>query len=124
MNICPEFFAKARLQKTGFFYKSYFDKGKKMTEKTEVFQYDTQGTCSKRIFVQIENGIVQGVEFLGGCQGNLRGIGRLVNGMKIDDVIERLRGIDCGGKGTSCPDQLARCLLSYKQRSQTPTFVK
>ncbi len=72
--------------------------------------YQTQGTCSKFIEFDVEDGIVNDVVFYGGCNGNLQGIARLVNGMKVDDVISRLEGINCGGKGTSCPDQLAKAL--------------
>ncbi len=72
--------------------------------------YQTQGTCCKFIEFDVEDGIVNDVVFYGGCNGNLQGIARLVNGMKVDDVISRLEGINCGGKGTSCPDQLAKAL--------------
>lgn len=72
--------------------------------------YQTQGTCSKFIEFDVEDEIVNDVVFYGGCNGNLQGIARLVKGMKVDDVISRLEGINCGGKGTSCPDQLAKAL--------------
>ncbi len=72
--------------------------------------YKTQGTCSTNIEVEIENGIVNGVHFTGGCNGNLKGISSLVKGMKVEDVIERLEGIQCGSKPTSCPDQLCKAL--------------
>ena len=72
--------------------------------------YQTQGTCSKFIEFDVEDGIVNDVVFYGGCNGNLQGIARLVKDMKVDDVISRLEGINCGGKGTSCPDQLAKAL--------------
>ena len=72
--------------------------------------YQTQGTCSKFIEFDVEDGIVNDEVFYGGCNGNLQGIARLVKGMKVDDVISRLEGINCGGKGTSCPDQLAKAL--------------
>ena len=72
--------------------------------------YQTQGTCSKFIEFDVEDGIVNDVVFYGGCNGNLQGIASLVKGMKVDDVISRLEGINCGGKGTSCPDQLAKAL--------------
>ncbi|MGN0172855.1 MAG: TIGR03905 family TSCPD domain-containing protein [Acutalibacteraceae bacterium] len=70
----------------------------------------TKGTCSREINFTIENGILKNVSFLGGCNGNLKGIGSLVEGMKVEDVIKKLEGIDCGGRGTSCPDQLAKAL--------------
>lgn len=78
-------------------------------------QYQTQGTCSVLIdVVADENNIIQNVAFLGGCDGNLQGICRLVKGQKIDDVIAKLDGISCGGKPTSCPDQLCRALEQLK----------
>lgn len=78
-------------------------------------QYQTQGTCSVLIDVTADdNDVIQDVAFLGGCDGNLQGICRLVKGKKIDDVISRLDGIQCGGKPTSCPDQLCRALEQLK----------
>lgn len=80
-------------------------------------QYQTQGTCSMLIEVTAdENEVIQDVAFLGGCNGNLQGICRLVKGQKIDDVIIRLDGIRCGGKPTSCPDQLCRALKELKRQ--------
>lgn len=80
-------------------------------------QYPTQGTCSVMIDVAAdEDGTIRGVQFLGGCDGNLQGICRLVEGQRIDDVIARLDGIRCGGKPTSCPDQLCRALEQLKQQ--------
>lgn len=74
-------------------------------------QYQTQGTCSLLIDVAAdENNVIQDITFYGGCNGNLQGICRLVKGQKIDDVIQRLDGIRCGTKRTSCPDQLCRAL--------------
>lgn len=74
-------------------------------------QYQTQGTCSKLIEVTAdENNVIQEVTFYGGCNGNLQGITRLVKGQKIEDVIQRLEGIRCGAKPTSCPDQLCQAL--------------
>lgn len=74
------------------------------------YQYTTKGTCSKLIEFEVEEGIVKNVNFLGGCHGNLQGIAALVEGMPIEEVIKRLDGIDCKGKGTSCPDQFAQAL--------------
>ncbi|MCM1332918.1 MAG: TIGR03905 family TSCPD domain-containing protein [Bacteroides sp.] len=74
------------------------------------YQYLPQGTCSRVIDLEVENGIVKDVKFQGGCHGNLQGISALVNGMAVEDVISRLEGIKCGHKLTSCPDQLARAL--------------
>ena len=72
--------------------------------------YNTSDVCSKRIHCEINNGIIQHVRFEGGCNGNLQGIGRLVEGCKAIDVEQKLRGISCGGRPTSCPDQLARAI--------------
>ncbi|MBE6837226.1 MAG: TIGR03905 family TSCPD domain-containing protein [Ruminococcus sp.] len=74
------------------------------------YSYKTKGTCSKEIRFEVEDGILKNVEFIGGCNGNLKGIGSLVEGMEVEDVIERLEGITCGFKPTSCPDQLANAL--------------
>ena len=74
------------------------------------YEYKTKGTCSQRIFFDIENGKVQNVQFVGGCNGNLKGIAALVEGMDAEEVISRVEGIRCGMKGTSCPDQLAKAL--------------
>ena len=74
------------------------------------YQYRTKGTCSQAIFFEIEDGKLQNVQFLGGCNGNLKGIGALVEGMDVQTVIERLEGTKCGMKQTSCPDQLAKAL--------------
>lgn len=84
----------------------------------ETIQYKTVGTCCKMMYVQIDGDIVNDAEFLGGCSGNLQGIKHLIKGMPIEEVISKLKGIDCGGKGTSCPDQLAQCLTEYvKQKT-------
>lgn len=72
--------------------------------------YQPKGVCSKAIDVEVEEGIITSVKFTGGCNGNTQGISRLVVGMKAEDAISRLRGIKCGFKNTSCPDQLA-CAL-------------
>ena len=69
-----------------------------------------QGTCSRQIDIEVEDGIIRKVLFTGGCNGNTQGVAALVRGMKVDEAIARLEGIDCNGKGTSCPDQLARAL--------------
>ena len=74
------------------------------------YEYKTKGTCSQRIAFEIEDGKVRNVQYFGGCNGNLQGIGRLVEGMDVAEVIDRLKGIHCGMKPTSCPDQLARAL--------------
>ena len=81
------------------------------------FEYRTQGTCSQRILFDIEDGKVRNVQFLGGCNGNLKGIGSLVEGMDVDTVITRLEGTTCGMKATSCPDQLAKAMKAAKERA-------
>ena len=78
------------------------------------FTYKTRGTCSREIAFAVEDGKVKNVQFYGGCNGNLKGIGALVEGMDIDDVIARLEGTSCGGRPTSCPDQLAQALKTAK----------
>jgi len=82
------------------------------------YQYTTQGTCSRLIEFEVEEGIVRNVRFTGGCHGNLQGIGALVEGMKIEDVISKLDGILCRDKPTSCPDQLARALKSIAEKNR------
>lgn len=78
------------------------------------YEYKTKGTCSQRILFEINDGIVNNVEFIGGCNGNLKGISKLVEGMPVDEVIEKIEGIHCGFKTTSCPDQLAKALKEAK----------
>lgn len=74
------------------------------------YEYKTKGTCSQRILFDIQDEKVYNVQFVGGCNGNLQGISKLVEGMDIHEVIEKIRGIRCGMKPTSCPDQLATAL--------------
>ncbi len=78
------------------------------------YEYKTSGTCAGKIVLDIENGIVENVRFIGGCHGNTQGISKLVEGMSVDEVITRLEGIRCGMKSTSCPDQLAKALIAAK----------
>lgn len=74
-------------------------------------QYKTKGTCSRAIEITVNDlDVVTDIRFIGGCHGNTQGVAKLAIGMKREDIIAKLRGIDCGGKGTSCPDQLARAL--------------
>lgn len=80
------------------------------------FEYQTSGTCSRTILFSIEDGKVRNVQYIGGCNGNLKGISSLVEGMDIDEVISRLEGTTCGPKNTSCPDQLA-CALKEAKKS-------
>ena len=74
------------------------------------FNYRTQGTCAREISFELENSIVKDINFVGGCNGNLKGISALAEGKNAEDVIATLSGIRCGFKSTSCPDQLARAL--------------
>lgn len=77
---------------------------------TKHVEYKTSGTCSRGIIVDLEDGIIKECKFIGGCAGNTLGVGALVRGMTAEEAIERLSGIKCGFKSTSCPDQLARAL--------------
>ncbi len=72
--------------------------------------YKTHGTCSRAIEYEITDGVVTSCRFIGGCMGNTQGVAALVKGMKVEEAIARLKGINCGMRGTSCPDQLARAL--------------
>lgn len=78
-------------------------------------RFYTQGICCKAFDVEVEDGQVKSVKYYGGCSGNGQGISSLVVGMSVDDVISRLKGINCGGKGTSCPDQLACALENFER---------
>ncbi|MGM9934868.1 TIGR03905 family TSCPD domain-containing protein [uncultured Clostridium sp.] len=80
-----------------------------------MYSYKTSGICSSTINIEIEDNIIKNVEFIGGCAGNLLGIGSLVKGLSVDEVISKLQGIDCRGKGTSCPDQLSKALTAWKE---------
>lgn len=77
-------------------------------------RYQTKGTCSSAIDIEVKDGIIESVKFTGGCNGNLQGISSLVKGMKVEDAISKLKGIKCGFKSTSCPDQLACALESLQ----------
>ena len=78
------------------------------------YNYRPKGVCSQMMQIEVEDGVVKQLSVMGGCNGNLQGIGQLVQGMKVDDVITRLEGIRCGRKPTSCPDQLAQALKQIK----------
>lgn len=78
------------------------------------YTYQTRGTCSRQIIFSIQDNIIEEVRFVGGCMGNTQGVAALAQGRSVDEVISLLKGIDCGGKGTSCPDQLAQALEKYK----------
>ena len=79
-----------------------------------MYSYTTRGTCSRQILFDVVDGMVKNVQFVGGCAGNTQGVARLVDGMAVDEAISRLSGIQCRA-GTSCPDQLAKALIKYKQ---------
>ena len=78
------------------------------------YEYKPNGVCSKKIILEVEDDIVQSVEFVGGCPGNTVGIGALVKGMRVEEVVKRLEGITCGFKKTSCPNELSKFLKEYK----------
>ena len=80
------------------------------------YEFSPKGVCSRKMTIEIEGDTVKSLSVLGGCNGNLKGISSLVAGMKIDEIIKRLDGIDCAGKGTSCPAQLAIALKQYKEQ--------
>lgn len=80
------------------------------------YSYTPSGVCSKNIEIEVVDGTVVDVAFTGGCHGNLQGVGALVRGMPVKEVITRLEGIDCRGKGTSCPDQLASALKQISEK--------
>ena len=83
----------------------------------EQITYTTKGVCSRKIYVTVDDGIVKEVKFDGGCAGNTKGVAALSVGMTVDEVIERLEGIRCNFKPTSCPDQLAKALMEYKEKN-------
>lgn len=80
------------------------------------YSYRTEGTCCQAFDIEVEDGKVKNLEFYGGCNGNLQGICSLIRGMKLEDVIDRLEGIRCGSKATSCPDQLSKALRLIQER--------
>ncbi len=79
------------------------------------FTYKTKGVCSRQIDIEVDGDKIKNVKFMGGCDGNLKGICSLVKGMNVSDAIEKLEGINCRGKGTSCPDQLAQALKTIEK---------
>lgn len=79
------------------------------------YKYTPEGVCSMQMIFEIENNIIKKLKIVGGCPGNTVGVSKLVEGRNIDEVIEMLKGIQCGIKGTSCPDQVARALEEYKK---------
>ena len=81
-------------------------------------EYTTKGTCSRLIKFDVDGDKVKDVQFVMGCHGNTQGVAKLVEGMDIHEVINRLKGIDCNGRGTSCPDQLAKALEQYLEQNK------
>ncbi len=79
-------------------------------------EYKTRGVCASKILFDLDGDTVKNIRFVGGCNGNTQGVARLAEGMKIDEVIARLKGVHCGMKPTSCPDQLAQALLAAKEQ--------
>ena len=77
---------------------------------TKTIEFQTTGTCSRMILIEVKDGVIEKCKFIGGCAGNTQGVAALVCGMKVEDAISRLEGIRCGFKNTSCPDQLAKAL--------------
>lgn len=96
----------------------------KNKEKKMKIQFHPEGVCCQQMFVDIEDNKINEAMFLGGCNGNLQGIAKLIKGMDINDVIEKLEGVNCGGKGTSCPDQLAKGLKEYIRLSENGELQK
>lgn len=78
------------------------------------YEYKTSGVCASKILFEVNDGVVSNIRFIGGCSGNTQGVSLLADGMTVDEVIHRLRGVRCGMKSTSCPDQLARALENAK----------
>lgn len=79
-------------------------------------KYKTTGVCASEIQFEIKDSIIEKVQFIGGCPGNAIGVAHLIQGYKVEEAITRLKGIDCRGKGTSCPDQLAKALEAYLEK--------
>lgn len=77
--------------------------------------YKTKGTCARSIEFEVEDGILKDITFIGGCQGNTQGVAALAKGLPVNEVIDKLSGIQCGFRGTSCPDQLALALKRYQK---------
>ena len=83
---------------------------KKERKRHMLITYQPQGVCSQQMKIEVEEGMIQSVQVVGGCDGNLKGISSLLKGMKVEDAIQRMEGIRCGPRATSCPDQLAQAL--------------
>ena len=91
----------------------------KQVEGFDIVQYQPKGVCSRMMQIRIKDDVIQDVEFVGGCNGNLSGIGILVRGMHVNEVIQKLQGLPCGARKTSCPDQLTKGLSAYIQQKQS-----
>ncbi len=83
---------------------------------TKHIEYKTHGTCSKMIIMDVEDDIIKDCQYIGGCMGNTQGVAALVKGLTVDEAINKLKGIRCGSKPTSCPDQLATALQEAKNQ--------
>ena len=81
-----------------------------------MYSYKTRGTCSREIRFDVKDGMITEAQIVGGCMGNTQGVSKLVIGRSVDEIIGLLEGIDCGGRGTSCPDQFAQALKKYKEK--------
>ncbi len=88
------------------------------------YVYNTTGTCCKQFGIEVEGNKLVNLEFVGGCNGNLQGISALVKGMEIDDIIDKIAGIKCGNRATSCPDQLSKALRQIKVREEQSDVSK
>lgn len=84
------------------------------------YRYKPQGVCSREMIINVEDNIIKDIKVINGCDGNLKGIAKLLMGMNIDEVIARLKGIECGFKNTSCPDQIATALEKIKNGELQP----
>lgn len=82
-----------------------------------IYQYEPKGVCSMQMNIEVEDDIIKSVQIVGGCAGNTKGVSVLVEGMNINEAIKKLKGIDCRGRGTSCPDQLAIALEKIKEQT-------
>ena len=80
------------------------------------YRYEPEGVCSYEMIFEIDGDVVKRLKIIGGCPGNTVGVSKLIENKKIDDIIKMLKGIDCGSRGTSCPDQIARALEEYKKK--------
>lgn len=83
----------------------------------KIIEYNPMGVCASKIIIQVDGDIIQSVKIVGGCPGNGEGVSRLCVGRTLDEVIEILLGVDCRGRGTSCPDQLAKALIKFKEQN-------